>query len=145
MIALVWQFDVKAGQERGIRGVLRRRRRVDGARPAEPIVSGRSFLRDLAMGHRYLVIEYWSEMVVYEKHHADFQDETERLEKQRDALVEVAQPLGLFNALDVPDRDGPTWSQRSGRSELNCETPDRSQERTTRSQGQEKRPRAFWD
>ena len=78
---------------------------------------GSSFLRDLAIGNRYLVIEYWSEMVVYEKHHADFQDETDQLERQRDQLVEQSQPLGLFNALDVPDRAGPTWSQRTGRTE----------------------------
>ena len=39
------------------------------------------------------------------------------LERQRDELVASGQPLGLFNALDVPDRAGPTWSQRSGRSE----------------------------
>ena len=115
MIALVWQFDVKAGKNDEFEAFYG----ADGAWTALGRRSrsflGASFLRDLAMGQRYLVIEYWSEMVVYEKHHADFQDETGRLEKQRAALVDVAQPLGLFNALDVPDRDGPTWSQRSGR------------------------------
>ena len=117
MIALVWQFDVKAGQNEDFEAFYG----ADGAWTALSRRSrsflGSSFLRDLAIGHRYLVIEYWSEMVVYEKHHATFHDETERLEKQRDALVDVAQPLGLFNALDVPDRAGPTWSQRSGRSD----------------------------
>jgi hypothetical protein len=72
-------------------------------------------MRDLAMSNRYLVIEYWSEMVVYERHHADFQHEVDALERQRDELVESAVPLGLFNALDVPERAGPTWSQRTGR------------------------------
>ena len=54
-------------------------------------------------------------MVVYERHHADFADEVAELEQQRAALVALMQPLGLFNALDVPDRSGPTWSQRTGR------------------------------
>ncbi len=115
MIALVWQFDVKPGRNDEFEAFYG----ADGAWTALSRRSrsflGASFLRDFAIGHRYLVIEYWSEMVVYEKHHADFQDETERLEQQREALVDIAQPLGLFNALDVPDRDGPTWSQRSGR------------------------------
>jgi hypothetical protein len=33
-------------------------------------------------------------------------------EAQRKALVESVEPLGVFTALDVPDRFGPTWSQR---------------------------------
>ncbi len=56
-------------------------------------------------------------MVVYEKHHSTFEAELKILERQRDELVESGQPLGLFNALDVPDRAGPTWSQRSGRAD----------------------------
>jgi hypothetical protein len=54
-------------------------------------------------------------MVVYERHYADFADEVLELEQQRAALVRGMLPLGLFNALDVPDRSGPTWSQRTGR------------------------------
>ncbi len=117
MIALVWQFDVKAGRTDEFEALYG----ADGAWTALSRRSrsylGSSFLRDLAISNRYLLAEYWSEMVVYEKHHADFQEETERLERRRDALVDHAQPLGLFNALDVPDRAGPTWSQRSGRSD----------------------------
>ncbi len=117
MIALVWQFDVKAGRNDEFEGFYG----ADGPWTALSRRSrsflGSSFLRDLAIGHRYLVVEYWSEMVVYEKHHADFQDETDALERQRDQLVEHSQPLGLFNAPDVPDRAGPTWSQRTGRSD----------------------------
>lgn len=75
---------------------------------------GCSFLKDLAVPTRYLLIEYWSEMVVYERHHADFEHEVQALERQRDEIVASALPLGLFNALDVPDRSGPTWSQRTG-------------------------------
>ena len=114
MIALVWQFDVKAGKNEAFEAFYG----ADGAWTALGRRSrsflGASFLRDLAMGQRYLVVEYLERDGGVQKHHADFQDETERLEKQRDALVEQTQPLGLFNALDVPDRDGPTWSQRSG-------------------------------
>lgn len=117
MIALVWQFDVKPGRNEAFESFYG----ADGPWTAVSRRSrsylGSSFLRDLAMSNRYLVAEYWSEMVVYEKHHADFHEETERLEQQRDELVESAQPLGLFNALNVPDRAGPTWSQRSGRSD----------------------------
>lgn len=115
MIALVWQFDVKTGRNDEFESLYG----ADGPWTALSRRSrsylGSSFLRDLALSNRYLVVEYWSEMVVYEKHHADFQDETDQLERQRDALVEQATPLGLFNALDVPERAGPTWSQRSGR------------------------------
>lgn len=117
MIALVWQFDVRPGKN----GEFEAFYGADGpwtslSRRSRSYL-GSSFMRDLALSQRYLVIEYWSEMVVYEKHHSDFQPETDELERQRDALVETAQPLGLFNALNVPDRAGPTWSQRSGRTE----------------------------
>ena len=56
-------------------------------------------------------------MVVYERHHADFQAEVDALEHRRSTLVDASQPLGLFNALNVPDRAGPTWSQRTGRAD----------------------------
>jgi quinol monooxygenase YgiN len=117
VIALVWQFDVKPGRNEEFESFYG----ADGpwtdlSRRGRSYL-GSSFLRDLAMSNRYLVIEYWSEMVVYERHHADFQDEVDSLERQRAELVEASQPLGLFNALDVPERAGPTWSQRSGRSD----------------------------
>lgn len=115
MIALVWQFDVKEGRNDEFEAFYG----ADGpwtdlSRRSRSYL-GSSFLRDLAMSSRYLVVEYWSEMVVYERHHADFEGEVEELERQRTSLVEASQPLGLFNALDVPERAGPTWSQRSGR------------------------------
>lgn len=114
MIALVWQFDVKPGKNSEFEAFYG----ADGPWTALSRRSrsylGSSFLRDIAMPQRYLVVEYWSEMVVYEKHHADYQDEMKALETHRESLVEGAQPLGLFNALDVPSRSGPTWSQRSG-------------------------------
>ena len=117
MIAIVWQFDVKPGSEDQFEAFYG----VDGEWTAVNRHSrsylGSSFLRDQNRASRYLVVEYWSEMVVYERHHADFEDEVQALEQQRAALVDTVLPLGLFNALDVPDRAGPTWSQRSGRSD----------------------------
>ena len=53
-------------------------------------------------------------MLVYEKHLADFDDEVRRLEEQRRRFVERMEAIGVFTALDVPDRVGPTWSRRSG-------------------------------
>ena len=104
MIALVWQFDVKAGQNEEFEALYG----ADGPWTALSRRSrsflGSSFMRDLAMSNRYLVI-------------ADFEDEVQALERQRAGLVDTILPLGLFNALDVPDRAGPTWSQRSGRSD----------------------------
>jgi hypothetical protein len=75
---------------------------------------GSSFLKDLAAPSRYLLVEYWSEMLVYEKHLADFDDEMRQLEEQRQHFLVRLEPLGVFTALDVPDRVGPTWSRRSG-------------------------------
>ncbi len=51
-------------------------------------------------------------MLVYEQHRAYRSDAIESLEKLRTTLVETVEPLGVFTALDVPDRTGPTWSQR---------------------------------
>jgi len=75
---------------------------------------GSSFLKDLATPNRYLLVEYWSEMFVYEQHLADFGDEVKDLEAERDRFVARMEPLGLYNALDVPERSGPTWSRRKG-------------------------------
>ena len=52
-------------------------------------------------------------MLVYEQHRAYRSDVIESVEKRREALVDSMEPFGVFNALDVPDRGGPTWSQRS--------------------------------
>jgi heme-degrading monooxygenase HmoA len=117
VIAVVWQFEVQPGKHEEFEAFYG----ADGAwtslsRRSRSFL-GSSFLKDLAQPDRYLVVEYWSEMVVYERHYAAFEHEVEQLEQRRAALLTVAQPLGLFNALDVPDRAGPTWSQRSGRGD----------------------------
>ena len=113
MIAIMWQFDVKSGQETEFELLYG----VDGEWAAMNRQTrsylGSSFLRDQNRPSRYIVIEYWSEMLVYEQHRAYRSDTMASLEGRSTALVESVQPLGIFTALDVPDRTGPTWSQRS--------------------------------
>lgn len=114
MIAVVWQFEIEAGKQQTFEQIYG----ADGEWTALSRKSrsylGSSFLRDQVQETRYLLVEYWSEMVVYERHQADFSDEIRDLDaRRRDACVSVT-PLGLFSALDVPDRSGPTWSQRDG-------------------------------
>ena len=113
MIAVVWQFDVHAGKSDEFE-------RLYGANGEWTKLSrrsrsflGSSFLKDIAHVDRYLVVEYWSEMVVYEKHLAAFSGAMKVLEKQRDSYVRRVEALGVFTALDVPDRAGPTWSRRT--------------------------------
>jgi hypothetical protein len=73
---------------------------------------GSSFLRDENRSSRYIVIEYWSEMLVYEQHKAYRSGSLAALESRRTTLVDSVESLGVFTALNVPDRTGPTWSQR---------------------------------
>ena len=112
MVAVVWQFDVKKGREEefetlyGVEGdwtALNRQIRS---------YLGSSFLRDQSQSSRYLLIEYWSEMLVYEHHRESRSAKMEAIEAQRAELVDAMEPLGIYSALDVPDRWGPTWSQR---------------------------------
>ncbi len=115
MIAVVWRFEVRPGaseefeQMYGSDGAW-----TDLSRRSRSFL-GSSFLRDLGSDTRYLLIEYWGEMMVYEKHLASFQKQLEALEQRRAELVDRMEPLGVFTALDVPDRAGPTWSRRDGR------------------------------
>ena len=112
MIAIMWQFEVKSGKEKEFETLYG----ADGDwttlnRPTRSYL-GTSFLRDQARASRYIVVEYWSEMLVYEQHRAYRSDVIESLEQRRQALIDSVEPLGVFTALDVPDRAGPTWSQR---------------------------------
>jgi hypothetical protein len=58
------------------------------------------------------LIEYWSEMLVYEHHRESRSAKMDAIQEQRAELVDAMEPLGIYAALDVPDRWGPTWSQR---------------------------------
>ena len=115
MIAVVWQFQVKAGKQQefeqfygadGAWSILARRSRS---------FLGSSFLRDQASDTSYLLVEYWSEMVVYERHRKSLVTNIRTIEERRDELCDTIVPLGIFSALDVPDREGPTWSRRDGK------------------------------
>lgn len=114
MVAVVWQFETFPDRSEDFERLYG----ADGdwtrlSRRSRSFL-GSSFLKDLAAPARYLLVEYWSEMVVYEKHLSDFDDEVKALEEQRERFLLRAEPLGVFTALDVPDRVGPTWSRRSG-------------------------------
>jgi hypothetical protein len=114
VIALVWEFEVAAGKG----DEFERFYGADGewtklSRRSRSFL-GSSFLRDIATQNRYIVVEYWGEMVVYERHLASLGDRLKALERRRDQFVARVHPMGVFQALDVPDRVGPTWSRRSG-------------------------------
>jgi hypothetical protein len=112
MIAIMWQFDVKAGHKAEFEQLYG----VEGEWTAMNRLSrsylGCSFLHDQNRASRYILVEYWSEMLVYEQHRAFKSDAIASLEQRSRELVESVEPLGIFTALDVPDRFGPTWSQR---------------------------------
>jgi len=113
MIAIMWQFDVKSGREDEFEQLYG----ADGEWTTMNRLSrsylGSSFLRDQSRTSRYLVIEYWSEMLVYEQHRAFKSDAVTSFEERSRTLVDSVEPMGIFSALNVPDRFGPTWSQRS--------------------------------
>ena len=113
MIAIVWAFDVKAGCEAEFEQFYG----VDGEWTAvnrhNRSYIGSSFLRDQTEKSRYLLVEYWSEMLVYEQHRTYRSDQIVLLEARRSELVRSIEPLGVFTALDVPERAGPAWSRRT--------------------------------
>ncbi len=113
MIAIMWQFDVKHEHEAEFEQLYG----ADGEWTAMNRLSrsylGSSFLRDQNRSSRYIVVEYWSEMLVYEQHRAFKSEAVTSFEERSRALVDSVEPMGVFSALNVPDRFGPTWSQRS--------------------------------
>lgn len=113
MIAIMWQFDVKNGRETEFEQLYG----ADGEWTAMNRQSrsylGTSFLRDQNRASRYIIVEYWSEMIVYEQHRVYRAAAMSSFEARRTAVVESIEPLGIFTALNVPDRFGPTWSQRT--------------------------------
>jgi ubiquinone biosynthesis protein UbiJ len=115
VVAVVWQFSIRPGAAED----FERFYGADGdwtklSRRSRSFL-GSSFLRDIGTELRYVLVEYWGEMVVYEKHVADFSDELHALEQERERLVDRMETIGVFTALDVPQRAGPTWSRRTGR------------------------------
>jgi len=114
MIAIVWKFDIRAGMETEFERLYGADGEWTAVNRHSRSYLGSSFLRDQAFPSRYLVIEYWSEMLVYEQHKLYKSDQATYLDTRRNELVVSAEPLGVFTALDVPDRTGPTWSRRRG-------------------------------
>jgi len=113
MIAIMWQFDVKNEREAEFEQLYG----ADGEWTAMNRQSrsylGSSFLRDQNRSSRYIIVEYWSEMIVYEQHRTYRSAAIASFEARRTVVVESIEPLGIFTALNVPDRFGPTWSQRT--------------------------------
>jgi hypothetical protein len=112
VVALVWQFTVQDGTS----DEVERFYGADGdwtklSRRSRSFL-GSSFLKDLATPRRYLLVEYWSEMLVYEKHVSDFEDEIKALEARRQQFAAEVESLGVFYALDVTTPVGPTRSRR---------------------------------
>lgn len=112
MIAIAWQFDVKKGREAEFEELYGADGEWTAMNRHTRSYLGTSFLRDQNRTSRYIVIEYWSEMLVHEQHRTYRSGAIAALEARSTALVEKAEPMGIFTALDVPDRSGPTWSQR---------------------------------
>lgn len=112
MIAVMWQYEVKPGCEREFEDVFGADGEWTAINRHTRSYLGSSFLRDQNRSSRYILIEYWSEMVVYEQHRTYRSDAIRSLEQRRQRLVDAVEPMGIFTALDVPDRAGPTWSQR---------------------------------
>jgi quinol monooxygenase YgiN len=114
VVAVVWQFETRDDSA----SEFERLYGADGdwtklSRRSRSFL-GSSFLKDLAVPNRYLLVEYWSEMLGYERHLVDLGDEVKDLEAERDRFVARMEPVGIYTALDVPDRAGPTWSRRKG-------------------------------
>jgi hypothetical protein len=112
MIAIMWQFEVKNGRETEFEKLYGVGGEWTAINRHTRSYLGSSFLHDQSRSSRYIVIEYWSEMLVYEQHRSSRSAAVKSLEERSRTLVETIEPLGIFTALDVPDRSGPTWSQR---------------------------------
>lgn len=113
MVAVVWQFTIRENTSTEFETFYG----ADGdwtklSRKSRSFL-GSSFLRDVVTPTRYLLVEYWSEMLVYEKHVVDFDEQIKKLDEQRQAFAVSVESLGVFSALDTPPRVGPTWSRRS--------------------------------
>ena len=70
MIAIMWQFDVRKGREHEFEQFYGSDGEWTALNRLTRSYLGPSFLRDQNRGSRYLVIEYWSEMLVHEQHRA---------------------------------------------------------------------------
>jgi len=113
MIAVVWQMHVLSGRNAEFEEFYGANGAWSSMNRQSRSFLGSSFMRDQNISTRYLMVEYWSEMVIYERHLVSQHQKIAELEALRDELIQSMEALGIFTALDVPDRTGPTWSQRS--------------------------------
>ena len=74
MIAIVWQFEIRSGREKEFEDFYGAEGDWTAASRLSRSYLGSSFLRDQNRDSRYLVIEYWSEMLVSEQHKPYRQD-----------------------------------------------------------------------
>jgi hypothetical protein len=112
MVAIMWQFDVKQGCETEFEQLYGADGEWTAMNRQTRSYLGSSFLHDQNRSSRYIIIEYWSEMLVYEQHRSFRSDAIASFEARRTAVVDSVEPMGIFTALNVPDRFGPTWSRR---------------------------------
>src|SRR3954465_1154206 len=103
MIAVMWQFDVKKGREEDFEKLYGADGEWTALNRQTRSYLGSSFLRDQNQSARYLLIEYWSEMLVYEQHRASRSAVMDAIEATRAQLLEAMEPLGVYTALDVPE------------------------------------------
>ena len=83
MIAIVWQFDVRKGNEKAFEQFYGADGEWTTMNRKSRSYLGTSFLRDQNQTSRYLMVEYWSEIVVYEEHKTYRSDEIRTLETRR--------------------------------------------------------------
>ena len=112
MIAVMWQFDVKSGRQPEFEELYGADGEWTAMNRQTRSYLGSSFLHDQNRSSRYIVTEYWSEMLIYEQHKKSHSAAIASLDARRGMLLESVEPLGIFTALNVPDRFGPTWSQQ---------------------------------
>src|SRR5262245_64361076 len=116
MIAIIWEFSVIKGCETEFEQMYGSEGEWTALNRHTRSYLGTSFLRDQNRQSRYLVIEYWSEMVVYEEHRTYRSDQIATLEARRTKIIESVLPLGIVSALELPDRSGRSWSVRHSRT-----------------------------
>ena len=108
MVAIMWQFDVKQGCETEFEQLYGADGEWTAMNRQTRSYLGSSFLHDQNRSSRYIIIEYWSEMLVYEQHRSFRSDAIASFEARQTAVVDSVEPMGIFTALNVPDRFGPT-------------------------------------
>src|SRR3954462_3364113 len=87
MIAIMWRFEVKNGSECEFEEFYCADGEWTAVNRHARSYLGSSFLRDQNRSSHYIVIESWSEMVVYEEHRSYRSDAIDSLEEGRPAWV----------------------------------------------------------